>query len=100
MRELLKKHRTLLTRTLECQYGLIDELIVLGVLNDKQKTEIESLDSKPYTQNEALLDLLCDPDPGPDPGIQPERFHKFHLFIEALHSTHQSHIANILCTTG
>ena len=94
MSELLKKHRTLLTRTLECQYGLISELVALKVLNDRQKTEITSLESKPYTQNEALLDLFC------DTNIQPQLFHKFHLFIKALRSTHQSHIANFVCATG
>src|SRR6201996_5133223 len=94
MRKLLKKHRTLLTRTLECQYGLISELVTLGVLNDRQRSEISSLESKPYTQNEVLLDLLC------DRSIQPELFHKFHLFIKALRSTHQSHIANFLSATG
>src|ERR1700761_4887021 len=94
MRDLLKKHRTLLTRTLECQYGLISELVALGVLNDRQKIEISSLESNLYTQNVALLDLLC------DPNIQPELFHKFHLFSKALCSTHQSHIANFLCSTG
>ena len=94
MLDLLKKHRTLLTRTLECQYGLISELFTLGVLNDRQRSKISSLESELYTQNEALLDLLC------DPSIQPELFHKFHLFIKALRSTHQSHIANFLCGTG
>src|ERR1700761_4808228 len=94
MRELLEKHRTLLTRTLECQYGLISELFRLGVLNDRQRSDISSLKSKPYKQNEALLDLLC------DSSIQPELSHKFHLFIKALRSTHQSHIANFLCPTG
>ena len=60
------------------------------MLNDKQEKELISLDSNPYKQNEALLNLFCDED------IKPELFHKFHLFIEALRSTHQSHIAALL----
>src|ERR1700761_1786617 len=94
IKQRLNDHRSLLKETLECQYGLISELVTLDVLNDRQKTKITSLESNPYTQNEALLDLFC------DTSIQPELFHKFHLFIKALRSTHQSHIANFLSATG
>ena len=86
----MQKHRATLLSLMECQFGLLDELIAMDVLDDT----IFSLLSVPmlssYKQNKMVLDFFCDKD------IKPEPFLKLDRFVEALNGSHQSHLAALL----
>src|SRR5215475_4560795 len=88
MRDGVTKHRSQLIDILECQYGLLDELIALGVLNDRQAGRLQSMDSDRWKQNEELIDLLL------DEAIKPDLLYDF--VFRALHNNNQSHVANLL----
>ena len=90
IRRRLVKDRRLLIEFIECEYGLIDELMSLEVFNVRQLTDLKSHHANLHKQNEVLLDLLCDTD------IVSEPFQELTDFITALRSTHQHHIATYL----
>jgi hypothetical protein len=77
---------------MECQFGLIDKLISLDVLNDRIARQLS--ESKPFEQNEILLDYFCDKQ------IKPEPFYKLDKFVEALEMTQQRHLAALLLGYG
>src|SRR5215475_13926368 len=87
MRDGLTTHRSQLIDILECQYGLLDELIALGVLNERQAGRLQSMDSDRWKQNEELINLLL------DEAVKPNLY-KF--VIHALHHNKQSHVVKLL----
>ena len=71
---------------MEPDYGLLDELLRLEVLNRRECSRVRS-ERTVYERSDALLDLLtteqqCD------------------KFLEALHRTHQPYVANYITQNG
>ena len=75
---------------MECQFGLLDELIRMDALNDRMVSELLESTLSSYKQNEMLLDFFCDNE------IKPEPFHKIDRLPEALNRSHQQHLAALL----
>ena len=72
---------------IEPDFGLLDQLYVLGVLTRKQRSKILAGDRATYERTEALLDLLtteehCD------------------KFLKALQRTAQQHVVNFITRNG
>ena len=86
----ITNNRSQLIDILECQYGLLDQLISRDVLNRRQAGQLELMNSNPWKQNEELIQLLLDEE------IIPELLYKLDHLVSALRVTHQSHIANLL----
>ena len=90
IRDGLTTHRSQLIDILECQYGLLDELIAQDVLNQRQAGRLQSMNSDPWKQNEELIDLLL------DEAIKPDLLDELDFVIFALNDNNQSHVANLL----
>ena len=84
----LKRHREHLLSTLECQYGLLDELYSRCLLSDQQ---LESIKRKKdmYKQNSALLQVLDEMD-----------MSDLNEFFSALKATCQSHLVTYIINNG
>jgi len=76
-----------LSDIIEPDFGLLDQLLSLGVLTRRQYTKVRSGDKSVYERNDCLLDLLT----------TEEQCDKF---LTALQRTHQQHIINYIKLNG
>jgi len=76
-----------LSDIIQPDFGLLDELLFLGVLTRRQYTKVRSGDKTVYEQNDMMLDLLT----------SEEQYEKF---LIALRRTQQQHIINFIKQTG
>ena len=72
---------------IEPDFGLLDQLLSLGVLTNRQYDKVRSGDKTAYEQNDALLDLLT----------SDEQCDKF---MTALQRTQQQHVVNFIKENG
>jgi len=72
---------------IEPDFGLMDELLRLQVLNRREYAKVRHGDKTVYERNDALLDLLT----------TEEQCVKF---VTALQRTHQPHVANYVTQNG
>ena len=75
--------RSRLSDIIEPDFGLLDELLRLGVLTQRQHDDIRSEVRAAYRRTDAVMDLLT----------SEEQCNKFLL---ALRRTHQHHVANLI----
>src|ERR1043165_4210261 len=81
---------TELRELIECQYGLLDELLSTGVISQELAAKIRAKSTE-FKQNDKLLDILRSRGP-----LKNNR-----KFLEALFKTFQGHIKSyILCGGG
>jgi len=76
-----------LANIIEPDFGLLDQLLSLGVLTRRQYAKVRIGDKTVYEQNDAMLDLLVSQD-------QCEKF------VKALQRTGQQHVANFITQNG
>jgi len=72
---------------IEPDFGLLDELLKLEVLNRRQYNKIRSGDKAAYERSDAMLDLLTTED-------------KCDKFLKALQRTEQQHVTNFITQNG
>jgi len=72
---------------IEPDFGLLDELLGLGVLTDRQFDKVRGGDKVAYERSEAVLDLLVSEDQGDK-------------FLKALQRTGQQHVINFITENG
>jgi len=72
---------------IEPDFGLLDELLRLQVLNRRQYNKVRSGDKAAYERCDAVLDLLTTED-------------KCEKFLKALQRTGQQHITNFITQNG
>jgi len=72
---------------IEPDYGLLDELLRLGVLSRREYAKVRHGDKTVYERNDTLLELLTTDD-------------QCHKFLKALERTHQQHVANFITQNG
>ena len=95
MRDVLVKYHRFLAEIIECEFGLIDELVSSRILSFRHECALKALEQNLYKQNKILFNILCNT----DTVLQPSQlFKKFNKFINALNETHQSHISVVLQT--
>jgi len=82
----LKRWTSRLSDIIEPDFGLLDQLLRLGVLTRRQLDEVQS-ERTVYRRNDALLDLLT----------SEEQCDKF---LTALHRTQQEHVVNFIRENG
>ena len=75
-----------LSDMIEPDFGLLDQLLRLGVLTRRQVADIRS-ERTVYRRNDALLDLLTSEE-------------QCDQFLTALRRTHQQHIINLILQQG
>ena len=75
---------------MECDFGLLDQLIQDRVLDDKIEGKLRWSNLSSYEQNELLLNYLCSED------FKAENLYKLRRFVQALSFTMQLHIALLL----
>jgi len=68
-------------------FGLLDELLRLGVLSRRQCAKVRTGDKTVYERNDALLDLLTSQD-------------ECVKFLKALQQTGQQHVVNFIMQNG
>ena len=83
----IKRLKSRLSDIIEPDFGLLDELLTLGVLTDRQYDKVWSGDKPAYEQNDTLLDLLT----------SDEQCDKF---LTALRRTQQEHVVNFVKENG
>ena len=83
-------HREVLTNSLECQYGLTDQLLSKRVLTRQQLSVVEAQRKNRFKQNAALLEMLS----------HVTDVKRYEDFLDALRATHQSHLANYIVAGG
>ena len=83
----IERLKSRLSDIIEPDFGLLDELVTLDVLTDRQYSKIRSGDKTAYEQNDALLDLLT----------SEEQRDKF---LTALQRTQQEHVVNYIKENG
>ena len=83
----IKSLKYQLSDIIEPDFGLLDQLLALGVLTYRQYTKVRSGDKTAYEQNDALLDLLT----------SEEQCNKF---LTALQRTQQQHVVNFIKENG
>ena len=76
-----------LANFIEPDFGLLDQLLSLGVLTRRQLAKVRSGDKTVYERNDALLDLLVSED-------------QCSKFLKALQRTGQQHVANFITQNG
>jgi len=86
MLDTIMRLRSQLSDIIEPDFGLLDELLCLGVLTRKQYEDIQSEQRAPYRRTDAVLDLLTS-----------EQCNKFML---ALRRTQQHHVVNYMNENG
>ena len=79
------KHRV--ADIMEPDYGLLDELLRLDVLNRREYDDVCSERGAAYRRSEAILDLLTEEQ-------------QCDKFLETLRRTHQPHVANYITQNG
>jgi len=72
---------------IEPDFGLLDELLGLSVLTDRQFDKVRGGDKVAYERSEAVLDLLVSEDQGDK-------------FLKALQRTGQQHVINFITENG
>ena len=92
--ERLRTHRAALRSMLECQYGLVDELLTRGLLTDEQSAALSLQNLTTYKQSEQLIEVICDSNSLPQP------VNKMAHFAEALRKTNQGHIVKYIDANG
>jgi len=75
-----------LANIIEPDFGLLDQLLSLGVLTRPQLADVCS-ERTVYRRNKAMLDLLVSQD-------------QCHKFVKALQRTSQQHVINLLTQNG
>ena len=75
-----------LSAIIQPNFGLMDELLSLGMLTDRQLADVR-IEQSVYRRNDALLDLLT----------SKERYDKF---LTALRLTDQQHVINFIQQDG
>jgi len=83
----VKRLKSRLSDIIEPDFGLLDQLLALGVLTYRQYAKIRSGDKTAYEQNDALLDLLT----------SDEQCDKL---LTALQRTQQQHVVNFIKENG
>ena len=81
------KLKSRLSDLIEPDFGLLEELLRVGVLTRRQYAKVRSGDKAAFERNEALLDLLASED-------------QCDKFVKALQRTHQVHLANFIAHDG
>jgi len=76
-----------LANIIEPDFGLLDQLLSLEVLDRRQYAKVRSGDKTVYERNDAMLDLLVSDD-------------QCHKFVTALQRTGQQHIVNLVTQNG
>ena len=84
----LRQLRQPLSKLIEPDFGLLDELLASEVLTRRQCSHIRTLGTR-YTQNDQLLDIIVD---------KPAGSHE--LFLKALEESNQRHIVNYITFNG
>ena len=82
----VKRLKSRLSDIIESDFGLLDQLLRLGVLTRRQVADIRS-ERTVYRRNDALLDLLTSEE-------------QCDQFLTALRCTHQQHIINLILQQG
>jgi hypothetical protein len=82
----LNKSKVVLKTRLECEYGLMDQLMSKRILLDCQLSIVKALQSHLSEQNDKLIEMLC---------LQ-EDFQPYADFLSALTQTNQSHLAKYI----
>ena len=78
----------MLRAQLECQYGLLEQLVREGALSEEQRADVARPQHNSFEQNDALLDLL----------LRSVDTRLYECFVAALRRTHQGHLAALLDT--
>ena len=78
----------MLRAQLECQYGLLEQLVREGALSEEQRADVARPRHNSFEQNDALLDLL----------LRSVDTRLYECFVAALRRTHQGHLAALLDT--
>ena len=78
-----------LTNIIEPDFGLLDELLRLGVLTRPELADVRS-ERTVYKRNDALLDLL----------ISEDNLDKCDEFLKAFKRTGQQHVVNYITQNG
>ena len=88
----LIKHKAVMRLTLECQYGLIDELDSRFVLSEEELIDLSIIRKNHgmYRENDELLRIM----------IQQADVSKHEEFLLALRETNQRHLANYIVNNG
>ena len=76
-----------LSDIIEPDFGLLDQLLSLGVMTNRQYEKVRSDNNTAYEENDALLDLLT----------SEEQCDKF---LTALQRTQQQHVVNFIKENG
>jgi len=92
MVETLRKHKAVLRLSLECQFGLIDELDSRFVLSDEELMDISSTGKNKgiFKENDELLRIMM---------LQTD-VTKHDDFLSALIATSQQHLATYIINDG
>ena len=86
MLDCIKRLKSRLSDVMEPDFGLLDELVTLDVLTDRELDDVQS-ERTVYRRNDALLDLIT----------SDEHCDKF---LTALHRTQQEHVVNFIKGNG
>ena len=86
MLEIIARRKSDLTDIIEPDFGLLDELLRLGVVTRSELADVGT-EKTVYRRNAALLDLLNSQD-------------KCDKFLKALRQTGQQHICNFIMQNG
>jgi len=76
-----------LANIIEPDFGLLDQLLSLGVLTRREYSKVRRGDKTVYERNDAMLDLLVSDD-------------QCDKFVKALQRTGQDHVINFLTRNG
>ena len=87
----IKRFKYQLSDIIQPDFGLLDELLSLDVLTDRQYAQVRSGYTTVYERNDALLDLLASEEHSL---IQCDKF------LTALQRTHQQHVVNFIKENG
>jgi len=79
--------KSALENIIEPDFGLLEQLLRLGVLMGRQYDDIRYDRRAPYRRSEAVLDLLVTQD-------------QCHKFVTALQRTGQQHVVNYITQNG
>jgi len=79
--------KSALENIIEPDFGLLEQLLGMGVLTRRQYDDIRYDNRAPYRRSEAVLDLL-------------ETDDQCHKFVKALQQTGQQHVVNYITQNG
>ena len=75
---------------LECQYGLMHQIVTLHILSEEQRENVMEYKRNRFKQNDKLLNLLC----------QQVEVEPYENFLVALRCTNQEHLAEYIVHNG